>query len=109
MNFEKGSTQKARSLVEDWITEKLSSVKNKISIGLPEYDDRQKKWRVSLHSKNGLNNLIGEIFISQDIKAIVETTDVRIIKKRIAKDSIKEKKNYSPRKNCSCLRPSQTK
>lgn len=86
MKFEKGSTNKARLIATEWIEQRLSSLKSMISIGLPEYDDRLKKWRVPLHSYNGKHILVGEIIMSEDIQTIVETTDVRIIKKRILKN-----------------------
>lgn len=99
MKFEKGSTQKARVLVEEWIKKKLSPIKEKISVGLPEYDDRLKKWRASLHSQNSKNALIGEIFIDENIENIIETTDISIIKKRITKNSSHETQNSFIKKN----------
>lgn len=86
MKFEKGSTQKARSLTEIWIEEKFPREKSNIMLGLPEYDDRLKKWRVSLHAQNNSNVLIGEIFINENIDGIIETTDIDIIQKRIHKN-----------------------
>lgn len=89
MKFEKGSTQKARLIAEDWIEKNLLQIKNEISIGLPEYDDRQKKWRVSLYTQNSKSAVIGEIFINESIESIVETTDINLIKKRITKNNSK--------------------
>ncbi len=93
MNFEKGSTHKARIIANDWIEKKIPSFKNKITLGLPEYDDRINKWRVSLHSHNGIHFSIGEIIISEDIKSIVKTTNIRIIKKRLSKNEKNSKNN----------------
>jgi len=85
MLFEKGSTNKARRLTESWLNEKLPSVVNLVSLGLPEYDDRHKQWRVPLHLQNGNHFLIGEVFIDEQIRDIINSTDVKLIKKRIEK------------------------
>ena len=99
MKFDRGSTQKARSLVEDWIEDNLLSIKQMISIGLPEYDDRLNKWRISLHSQNSKDDLIGEIFVNESIERIVENTDISIIKKRIRKPPTNGKQKPSQAKN----------
>ncbi len=99
MNFEKGSTKKARALVEEWIDKTLLKFKENISFGLPEYDDRQKKWRVSLHPRLNKNALIGEIFIDEAIDRIVETTDIDIIRRRITKGSSHRAKRTKSGKN----------
>jgi len=85
MNFQKGSTQKAREMAECWINEHVSSLKRFLTIGLPEYDDRLRKWRVPLQLLNGRHILIGEIVIGADIVNVEHATDVALIKKRIAK------------------------
>lgn len=102
MIFEKGSTQKARKLAEQWICNNLSSVTEFISIGLPEYDDRLKKWRVPLHPHSGKQLLIGEVYVSESIDAIIDSTDINLIRKRSHKyKGISTKKNSS-RKDLFC-------
>ena len=85
MAFPKGSTQKARHLAENWINETFQTISHFISIGLPEYDDRLKKWRVPLHLRNGKSILIGEISIDKEINRIVEATDSHLIMERVKK------------------------
>lgn len=85
MLFEKGSTQKARQIAENWLSVKFVSAINSISLGLPEYDDRFKRWRVPLHLNNGNHFLIGEVYIDEQITEIVDSTDIKLIKKRIEK------------------------
>jgi len=85
MQFKKGSTQKARNLTEMWLNENLASFQKYILLGLPEYDDRFKRWRVALHLKNGKQFLVGEVFISEQIDCIIDTTDIHLIQKRIGK------------------------
>ncbi|MBC8185909.1 site-specific DNA-methyltransferase [candidate division KSB1 bacterium] len=96
MQFERGSTQKARSLTEAWLNNKLASAQKFISLGLPEYDDRFKKWRVPLHLHNGNNLLIGEVFISEKLDDIIDSTNIKLVRKRIEKY-----KNSSSQKNTS--------
>ena len=85
MQFEKGSTNKARSLAENWLDNKLIFIKKYISLGLPEYDDRFNKWRVPLNLQNGSHILVGEIFINDQIDRIIDFTDIQLIKKRVEK------------------------
>ncbi|MBN2010305.1 site-specific DNA-methyltransferase [candidate division KSB1 bacterium] len=85
MNFERGSTQKARKLADEWLLKNLHSLKDKISLGLPEYDDRLKKWRIALHSQNGNHLYIGEILINENIQNVIESTEIDLIKRRIGK------------------------
>jgi hypothetical protein len=85
MLFEKGSTQKARQLAENWLSANLLSAINSISLGLPEYDDRFKKWRVPLHLNNGNHFLLGEVYIDEQITEIIDATNIKFIKKRIEK------------------------
>jgi len=99
MKFEKGSTQKVRNMATKWIDLKINSLRQNISLGLPEYDDRLKRWRVSLYYKHSKNLLIGEITINEDISAITETTDINLITKRIQKYNTKKSENKKFKKN----------
>lgn len=82
MNFEKGTTGKARNLAKSWICENLPKIADKIDCGLPEYDDRLKVWRITIKPINSIENL-GEIQIDETIKKIVDFTDMDIIIDRL--------------------------
>jgi len=85
MLFKKGSTQKAKILTEEWIGQELANHSQFISIGLPEYDDRFKKWRVPLHLQNGKHIFLGEVSIDEKISKIINYTDIKLIRERIKK------------------------
>ena len=99
MKFEKGSTQKVREMAIKWVELEISPLRQSISLGLPEYDDRLKKWRVSLHHKSNKNLLIGEIIINESIDTITETTDISLIIKRVQKYNSKKPENVKFKKN----------
>jgi DNA modification methylase len=99
MLFEKGSTQKAKNLAKRWIEEKLKDFSPFISLGLPEYDDRFKKWRVPLNLKNGEHILIGEIGINEEIIKIIDFTEIKLIQERIKKYKNINHKRTKPKNN----------
>jgi hypothetical protein len=84
MLFEKGSTQKARQIAVNWLSVKLESAIDSISLGLPEYDDRFKRWHVPLHLNNGNHFLIGEVYIDEQITKIIDSTDIKLIKPKLS-------------------------
>lgn len=84
-----------RKIVNRWIDSHLPEYKNKISLGLPEIDDRYNLWRVSLVLNNGSSALIGELKVSFGGK-IAEHTEKSLLVRRIKKfiehkGAIKEK------------------
>jgi len=103
MQFDKGSTDRARRLAERWLAEKLDTVRERISIGLPEYDGRFQRWRVPLHASNGRDMLVGEVAVDAQLTSIVETTDPNLIKKRVKK--LNAMNTEKPRKRGSIFVP----
>lgn len=100
MKFEKGSVKKAKSLCNNWIKQNLPDYSNLISLGLPEFDDRFRIWRIHLDLKNKNNIHIGEISINEELTKIVKTTDNQLVKKRINKykNTKKKKKRATSKK-----------
>ncbi|AGI47148.1 DNA modification methylase [Thermoplasmatales archaeon BRNA1] len=95
MNFKKGSTKIAREIANSWLEEYFPEIHTKLKIGLPEYNDRTDNWHVSIMIKNNSEN-IGEIRIDSGLTKVVETTELTLIKERIAKN-----KDAAPKKRSS--------
>ncbi len=85
MSFVKGSTQKARKLAQDWVTQNIPLSKNDVVFGLPEYSDRIDAWQVPLLSKYSTSFSLGEIKINKILTEIIEITGIDIIKDRLKK------------------------
>ena len=73
--------EKIRGIVMQWANAKSL----KVSLGLPEYDDRNDQWRVSLLAPHNGKDPVGEVWIKED--QIVFSSDLRLIEKRIGKTS----------------------
>jgi len=82
MNFEKGTTNKVRSLAKEWICSNFLEIANEIECGLPEYDDRLRVWRITIKPINSIENL-GEIQIDENATKIVDFTDIDIVVDRL--------------------------
>lgn len=102
MTFPRGSTNKAREKTLDWIKNCFPEYVNFLTIGLPEYDDRLKAWRVPLNTKNSKLVLIGEIQIDVSLENIIEFTDKNLLKQRVEKYKKQKTKNTTI-KNKSAL------
>ena len=60
-------TDDARQLAENWLRERMpAEVRDPLSLGLPEWDDRLAVWRVALVSRADLTCPVGEIQIDPD-------------------------------------------
>ena len=60
-------TETVRQLAEHWIVEQLPrTVHQKISLGLPEWDDRLDLWRVALVHESSRRQPLGEIQVDSD-------------------------------------------
>ncbi len=87
MRVKEGSTKKAKQIALKWIDSNLKGYKTKIKLGLPEYDDRLKNWRIPLFPIQDKTLLIGEIKVDYNLKGIVETTELKLVRSRIDKNN----------------------
>lgn len=85
MQFQKGSTQKAKAIAKKWVEQEIPNLAKHIAMGLAEYDDRLNKWRVPLHPKNDKHALIGEIRIDELISEVIDPPDVILLRERVKK------------------------
>ncbi|MBN1804731.1 MAG: site-specific DNA-methyltransferase [Sedimentisphaerales bacterium] len=93
MQFQKGSTQKAKTIAKKWLQQNTSSLVEHIAIGLPEYDDRLNKWRIPIHPKNDKHALIGEVRTDELISQVITPPDVKLLRERVKKyKGLKQKK-----------------
>ena len=86
MKVREGSTKKAKSIAMEWIDSNLKGYKTKIKLGLPEYDDRFKNWRIPLFPIQDKTLLIGEITLDDGLEKIIQTTELKLVKSRIDKN-----------------------
>jgi hypothetical protein len=91
--FDKGTTRIAREKTDFWVKENFPSLHNLITTGLPEYDDRIGKWRVSLNAKNAKLNFIGEVRFDKNVTTITESTNKELIIERVIKHKGDKGKN----------------
>ncbi|GAB4228950.1 MAG: hypothetical protein Tsb0034_00370 [Ekhidna sp.] len=99
MNFERGTTNKAREKTIEWLTKNLTDSKDVISLGLPEYDDRFDSWRVPLHHQNGKKVHLGEIKLDNKAEDVIGFTEISLIRERVKKIKVEEsKKSHSKKK-----------
>ncbi len=60
-------TDDARQLAENWLREWMpAEVRDLLSLGLPEWDDRLAVWRIALVSRADPSRPLGEIQIDSD-------------------------------------------
>lgn len=85
IRFERGTTKKARNKTVEWIKKTFPEFDDLILTGLPEYDDRNDQWRVSLNTRNSKLDVIGEVKLDRRIENVVDHTDIDLILDRIEK------------------------
>lgn len=100
MLFAKGSTEKARKKTIDWLRDNLSNYFHRISLGMPEFDDRLIAWRVPIKLQNSTSTVVGEVRLNAELETIIYHTKKSLIIERIEKDkkSIKNKKGENRNK-----------
>ena len=70
------SVDQVRAVAADW----LSDWPVQVDLGLPEYDDRHRVWRVALLARNNGRDAIGEIQVAGD--SVVSATGVDLVAER---------------------------
>ena len=85
MQFQKGSTQKAKTIAKKWLEQNIPSLVKHIALGLPEYDDRLNKWRIPIHPQNDKHVLIGEVRTDELISKVIDPPDVSLLRERVRK------------------------
>ncbi|MHC4123024.1 MAG: DNA-methyltransferase [Planctomycetota bacterium] len=85
MQFQKGSTQKAKTIAKKWVQQNIPSLVEHIALGLPEYDDRLNKWRIPIYPKNDKHALIGEVHTDEMISKVITPPDVNLLRERVKK------------------------
>lgn len=98
MNFKKGSTNTVRNIANEWITDNMPEISNKVECGLPEYDDRLKVWRVTIKPVHEILSL-GEIQINEKMTNIVDFPNKKIVIDRLNKSTSNKKNTKTTRKN----------
>jgi len=82
MKHSRGTTNKARAKTKEWLLDNFKDFIDRISIGLPEYDDRVDRWVVPLHPIGNKNILIGNIRLDNQADAIIDHTEIKLITNR---------------------------
>ena len=100
IQYAKGSTAKAREVSNNWIIK--NDLKSLVETGLPEYDDRFDLWRVPIHTRNNGHSYLGEVKVDPELKNIISSTNVNLIKNRAERS---RKKEGESRKSVKEFRP----
>ncbi|GFP18550.1 hypothetical protein HKBW3S03_00055 [Candidatus Hakubella thermalkaliphila] len=75
------SAKEVRKITQKWIEQHLADVKDFVSLGLPEIDDRYNVWRVPIVLSNATSHLIGEAKIGL-LGNVMDSTRPELIRTR---------------------------
>lgn len=104
MNVEKGTSAKLKKISNDWIRTNLINLSKDINLGLPEYDDRLKCWRVPIVDKKTKLNSLGEIKFNNEF-VITDYTKISIIENRLKKEIVDKSEHTDSVKNNKLFYP----